>query len=358
MIIRMYKYYEYIKKSEDRYELRLEMVQEALENGIKPTARKYSTTVKTVRKWVRRYQEQKKAGLAERSRRPHTSPRATKPWVRFKLRKEVERLQEMGKCKSAARLKRELELPVSLPTVLKILREEGLYKGKRKVGEKKRDLREVKKQLKAFEKLQVDIKYLDDIPELYKEYIHHQLPKYQITARCVRTGAVFFAYAREKSVTNTALFLLHLYRHLSAQGVRLEESVIQTDNGTEFTSPWNSGEKTLFTQVVEKCLRAKHHLIPPGAKTFQSDVESFHRWVEEELYVAESFASLQEFLKKAAYYQAWFNCKRHNRYKGDTPLNLVRQTYPEWKAEALVWIPVVVDNLLVPYKDELAQWAA
>ncbi len=45
MIIRMYKYYEYIKKSEDRYELRLEMVQEALENGIKPTARKYSTTV-------------------------------------------------------------------------------------------------------------------------------------------------------------------------------------------------------------------------------------------------------------------------------------------------------------------------
>jgi len=28
------------------------------------------------------------------------------------------------------------------------------------------------------------------------------------------------------------------------------------------------------------------------------------------------------------------------------------------KAEALVFLPVVLDNLLVQYKDELAQWAA
>ena len=72
---------------------------------------------------------------------------------------------------------RELKLPLSLPTVLKILWQEGLYKGKRKVEEKKRDLREVKKRLKAFEKMQVYVKYLDDIPELYAEYLHHHLPK-------------------------------------------------------------------------------------------------------------------------------------------------------------------------------------
>ena len=41
---------------------------------------------------------------------------------------------------------------MSLPTVLPMLREEGLYKGKRKVGEKKRDVREEKKLLPAFEK--------------------------------------------------------------------------------------------------------------------------------------------------------------------------------------------------------------
>ncbi|GAB4367421.1 MAG: hypothetical protein Kow009_04300 [Spirochaetales bacterium] len=185
----------------------------------------------------------------------------------------------------------------------------------------------MKKQIRAFEKLQVDVKHLDDIPELYKEYIHHPLSNYQFTARCVRTGGVCFAYAREKSMTNTTLFLLHLYKHLSAQG-------------------------------VVKCLGAKHHLIPPGANTFQSDVESFHRWVEEELYAAEPFGSKQLFLKKVAYYQAWFNFKRQNRYNWDTPLNLARQVYLQWKAEALVWIPVVLDNLLVQQKDELAQWAA
>ena len=60
---------------------------------------------------------------------------------------------------------RELKLPVSLPTVWKILRQEGLYKGKRKGEEKKR--------LKAFEDLRVDVKYLN---------VHHHLPKYQFTA--------------------------------------------------------------------------------------------------------------------------------------------------------------------------------
>jgi len=43
--------------------------------------------------------------------------------------------------------------------------------------------------------------------------------------------------------------------------------------------------------------------------------------VEEELYAAEPFGSEKEFLKKAE-----FNCKRRNSYKGDTPLNIVRET--------------------------------
>ena len=38
--------------------------------------------------------------------------------------------------------------------------------------------------------------------------------------------------------------------------------------------------------------------------------------VVEELYASESFHSEQQFLRKAAYYQAQFNCMRHNSYKG------------------------------------------
>ena len=57
--------------------------------------------------------------------------------------------------------------------------------------ERKRDLRERKKRYNAFSKLQIDIKYLDDIPGLYYEYKHYKLPRYQITAWYVRTGALF-----------------------------------------------------------------------------------------------------------------------------------------------------------------------
>ncbi len=107
---------------------------------------------------------------------------------------------------------------------------------KRKKYQRKRDLREVKKMLKPFEKIQVDIKYLDDIPEFYTAYRVFRLPKYQITARCVRTGALFYAYAMEKTSTNTTMFLLRLGEHLKAHGVELNTVIIQTDNGTEFAS--------------------------------------------------------------------------------------------------------------------------
>lgn len=156
--------------------------------------------------------------------------------------------------------------------------------------------------------IELEYKYLDDIPELYAEYTHHNLPRYQFTARCVRTGAVFMAYGQEKSVTNTALFLLHLHKHLTRFGLSLAESVIQTDNGTEFTAPWNSNKVTMFTHV--------------------------------------------------AYYQAQFNCQRYNHYKRGTPLELVRETYPELQPEALFMKPVILDNLLVQYKTELAQLVA
>ncbi|GAH03189.1 unnamed protein product, partial [marine sediment metagenome] len=41
----------------------------------------------------------------------------------------------------------------------------------KKKYERKRDLREIKKKLKPFEKIQIDVKYLDDIPEMYPECI-------------------------------------------------------------------------------------------------------------------------------------------------------------------------------------------
>lgn len=352
------KYYEYYRTSKDIYSIRLQMVQYALENGIKPAARKYSTAVKTVKKWVTRFKENKKAGLKEKPRRPNTCPHQLKPYWRFKLIGECQRLNELGKRKSAAALRKDLQIPASLPTVLKVLKAEGLYRGRRRVVEKKRDLREVKSRLKAFEKLQVDVKYLDDIPEMYSEYKAYNLPRYQFTARCVRTGALFICYAREKTVTNAAIFMLRLQKHFEDHGLSLSGNMVQTDNGTEFTSPWNSMKKTSFTLVVERAARATHHLIPPGAKTWQSDVESSHRLIEEEFYAAVPFSSCEDFLKKARLYTKHFNLNRYNTYKKGTPIELARLSYPDVKPEVFTFQPIILDNILSEVKDELALWSA
>ncbi len=111
--------------------------------------------------------------------------------------------------------------------------------------------------MKPFEKVQVDIKYLDDIPEMYGSYIVHKLSGYQITARDVSTEALFYSYAIEKNSTNTTMFILELKEHLERNGIDLKDVTIQTDNGTEFTSPWNCLEDSPFTKAVKLIMGAR-----------------------------------------------------------------------------------------------------
>ena len=50
-------YYEvYLNRSQIR-DVRRAMVEHAMKNGIKPTARHFNTTVKTVKKWVKCFRE-------------------------------------------------------------------------------------------------------------------------------------------------------------------------------------------------------------------------------------------------------------------------------------------------------------
>ncbi|MCI0469761.1 MAG: helix-turn-helix domain-containing protein [Nitrospirae bacterium] len=63
-----YKYFIVInamKTKADKFDLRLRMVRYAIKDGIKPAARDYASTPKTVRKWLRRYQQERLAGLNE-----------------------------------------------------------------------------------------------------------------------------------------------------------------------------------------------------------------------------------------------------------------------------------------------------
>lgn len=354
----MYTYYEFYRNSKDPVQYRVEIVREAQEYGIKPTARKFRTTPKTVRKWVQRFEKEKKPGLRDRSRRPMTSPHQMLPYWRYKVQHVCSEARKKNKRITAVWIQRKHKVPYSTNTILKVMKETGFMPQKRRKYQRKRDLREMKRQMKAFEKIQVDIKYLDDIPEFYGTYTAFRLPRYQITARCVRTGALFFSYAMEKSSTNTTMFLFLLAAHLSRYGVVVKEITFQTDNGTEFTTPWNSVELSAFTRAIVHLLHARHVLIPPGAKTWQSDVETSHRLIEDEFYACEEFSTRFDFMRKASAYQRYFNGERYNSYKEGTPLELLKEAAPEIDPDVIYFKPVIIDTLYKRYKNVFKSLAA
>lgn len=353
-----FKYYDYYRQSKDPYDVRVQLVQSAKRIGIKPTARKYATSPKTVRKWMQRFNEGGKSNLKDQSRRPHASPNVIKPFWYFKIQDVCHTAQKRNKRINATFIKRKHQIPYSTKTILRVMREVGYIKHRRKKYQRKRDLREIKKQLKPFEKIQIDVKYLDDIPEFYPEWVVFRLPRYQYTARCVRTGALFVSYAIEKTVTNAAIFATLLQRHFDKHGVSLSESVIQTDNGTEFTTPFNSLEETIFTEVVTRLMQAEHRLIPPGAKTWQSDVETSHRLIEDELYACERFTTKRDFYRKAAEYQRYFNLERYNSYKQGTPQQILEELDPTINPAVLMYKPILLDAQLKKVKEDLAQLVA
>ena len=296
--------------------IRLKMVKYALTNGVSAASREFRSTRKTVRKWVNRYDGTMKS-LSDRSRRPKISPNRMPDEIEAAIVAYRARFPTFG----ARRIADELGINYSHIAVHRVLRQNGQVKKRRKKWRRKRDLRAIKALMKPFEKIQVDVKYLTDIPELYPALIRYRLPRYEYTARDVRTGFSFISFAREFSQTNSVNFLVYLADRLVSLGVNPKGSVIQTDNGGEFVARWNAGKRSACEEWVDS-LFAGHSSIPPGAPTYQSDVETFHRLVEDEFYRIESVKAKREFFRKAASYILWFNWKRRNRYKGGSPIEI------------------------------------
>jgi transposase len=145
--------------------LRLELVRYARDHGIKPAARQFSTTVKTVRKWLRRWEPGSLRGLADRSRAPLHPRHGITPAQRRRAVSLKRRLPSWG----ASRMKRDFSLALSGKALLRIWREEGLLKKKRRKHKTKQCLREVKKAWRLFEQTCVDTQDLCDIPELWAQ---------------------------------------------------------------------------------------------------------------------------------------------------------------------------------------------
>ena len=267
------------------------------------------------------------------------------PYWRFKILDVCKQRSERGARIKPALLKRQLNIPYSAKAIGKVARDGGYIKKKYTKPQQQKDLHALKRLLRAFEVIQVDIKYLTDIPELVLALKLGFVPKYQITARCVRTGALWIDYMTEKTVTNTALFIGRLLDHLQKQGVQLDRVTIQTDNGKEFTTWFDSDKLSGFELVVlDKGATIRH--IPFGAKTYQSDVEVTHRLIEDELYAAMPLLTEIEFLVAAKRYLWEFNTTRWIRGRDGTPLEVIGRLEPDVSPAVVKWRPMIVDRLL------------
>jgi len=326
------------------------MVIYARVHGVKPTARAYATSPKTVRKWLLRFIEDGYQALGDLSRRPHFSPMA----IQETGEKKIVALKAKYKRLGADQVKILESLPESAKTIRKIWRKNGISnRCRRKKHVTKQNLREIKKQFALFERVCEDTKDLFDIPEYWPQMRLNRLPKTQYTFREVSCGVQFLGFSDERSITNSEIFAEYVNEHLKKYGLIVDQGIRQTDNGSEYIGSWNAKEPSAYTLEIESA-KLIHGTIPPGAHRFQSDVETVHNLIETEFYEIENFTDRTDFMEKANTYQLFFNLERPNTYKENkSPWQLAQEKRPDITKDALTLPPVDLDALLHKKLDNL-----
>ena len=318
---------------------RLEMVRFANENGIKKAARFYSCSKSTIKKWVKRYATYGLSGLIDKSRKPKNSPKKIN-------QKDIDTITEVAKTA------KEKKKHITVKNVRKTSKIDKYSDAtinryiNKAVGNKKNRKHDPsnggdvswKKKLLPWQLIQIDIKYLTDIDNL-KQYFANEKNnfkgikcKYQITARCVATGATIVAYCEDKSLTNTTKFLNEvLYPFLKQfKGLDLKKITIQTDNGNEFTNRYKrtKGQPpkiSTFTMFVNDKFK-RHKMNIPGHATADSDVESFHWSIERDCLAWDDIIDDETLIKYTTLYMKEY---LHSEIKtrGYSPIDKIKETY-------------------------------
>lgn len=166
---------------------------------------------------------------------------------------------------------------------------------------------------------------------------HPKLPRFQHTAREPVSGATFTGYADELSKSSATFLAEQLSVHLASQSVDLSGLVWQTDNGSEvLQNQWEQG-----LPATVRALSCDHCYIPPKCYTWQSDIETAHRLVEDDFFERETFQSPAEFWAKVTACWHYFNLVRPNRGKEwQSPLQILNAMAPALAGALLNWCPL------------------
>jgi hypothetical protein len=117
--------------------------------------------------------------------------------------------------------------------------------------------------------------------------------------------------------------------------------------GSEYIGAPTAKRTSAYTLAIESMPGQTHNTIPPGAYTYQADVETIHNLVEMEFFELETFTDREDFLRKARTYQLYFNLLRPNSYKeGKTPWQLAKEKAPYLPIKTAMIPPVFIENLM------------
>lgn len=338
MGLRVYSSFMQCARKDKRFAIRKAVVQEALEKGIKPAARRFGMSKNSVRLWLRRFQSEGNDGLIDRRAGPNHIPHKTSK----ELEEKIVEIRKVAKCYGASRLKHFFHLTPSVGAIQRILHAHGLVRKVRRKHQRKNDLRAIKAQAyKAFGKLQMDIKYLTDIPPYWEQMQRFRLPRFQYTVRDVKSGMLFLGFADEISGSSAQEMAQHVLQKITPHFPGTV--IVQTDNGVEFSGTTRKMEHNHFSAAVRE-KGAMHVYIPPGCCNANGDVESIHATIEKEFYDLTTFTSRGDFLRKAESYRQFYNLERPNYSKaGKTPWLIAQQDHPDSDFASVVQFTNVIE---------------
>jgi transposase InsO family protein len=262
-------------------------------------------------KWKRRFDEFGAAGLHDRPRAPHRSPRAISPAVVSKI-VYLRQTYHFGPGKIADYLMRFHHVAVARSTVHRILARHGMQR--LPANQKHRPHCE---RWQRYEKpqpghrLQLDVKFLERIPGTRKRL-------YQFTAidDCTRIRVLKIYDACTQRI---AIRFIDELRHRLPFRVQ----VVQTDNGAEFQSQ--------FHWHLEG-LDIRHVYIKPRSPHLNGKVERSHRVDDQEFYQLLDQGGISDdihlFNEKLREWEDYYNYHRpHGALGGQTPYErLVEKT--------------------------------
>lgn len=325
------------KACQDKFALRHEIVRYAETHGMHATARHYECARNTVRQWHRRW----KAGddtLADHSRRPKHSPTKTPA----KLEAQVVAARKKAPCFGARRLVDMFELKAGKGAAHHILRDAALIRKRPRKHQRKFDLRAIKAAHPPLCRLQMDVKYLNDIPHYLPQMHKPDMPRFQYTVRDEATGALFVSYATELSKAYATFTIRRLLVHLAAHGIDPGQVVVRTDLGTEFDGDTVRYRDDGFHGTITG-LGATHRFNPPAHPNANANVESSHATIEPEFFDLETFADAHHFLAAVTTYQHFFNFARKNRSRKNlTPASILALRAPHLNPRILLLPPMLL----------------